>query len=141
MTASDQPAEATARIDAELAALPNDKRAALTALRRTIQAAAPDAVEAISYGMPAFRYHGRALVSYLAAKAHCSLFPMSHAVIEAHRDELAGYYTAKGTIRFTPDRPLPDALVTTIVRERMAEIDAALTPSRDGPITPSRVSH
>lgn len=123
-------AEATARIDAELAALPDDKRAALAALRRTIQAAAPEAVEAISYGMPAFRYHGRSLVSYLAAKAHCSLFPMSGAVISAHRDELASYDTAKGTIRFTPARPLPDTLVTMIVRARMAEIDAKAKAAR-----------
>jgi uncharacterized protein YdhG (YjbR/CyaY superfamily) len=123
-------AEATARIDAELAALPDDKRAALAALRRTIQAAAPEAVEAISYGLPAFRYHGRPLVAYLGAKAHCSLFPMSGAVIDAHRDELATYATAKGTIRFTPDRPLPDTLVTTIVRARMAEIDAKARTAR-----------
>ena len=100
-------------------------RAALEALRRTIEAAAPDAVEAISYGAPAFRYRDRPLVAYRAAKAHGSLFPMSPAVIEAHRAELTGYDTAKGTIRFTPERPIPDALVTAIVRDRVAEIDAA----------------
>jgi uncharacterized protein YdhG (YjbR/CyaY superfamily) len=118
-------AQATAQIDAELATLPGEMRAALQALRRTIQAAAPDAVEAISYGAPAFRYRGRALVAYRAAKAHGSLFPMSPAVIEAHRADLTGYDTAKGTIRFTPDRPIPGPLVTAIVRDRIAEIDAA----------------
>jgi uncharacterized protein YdhG (YjbR/CyaY superfamily) len=76
-------AAATAQIDAYLATLPEDKRAALQALRGTISAAAPEAVETISYGMPAFRYHGRALVAYLAAKAHGSLFPMSGAVTGA----------------------------------------------------------
>ena len=118
-------ASAKSRIDAELAALPDDLRAALTALRRTIQAAAPEAVEAISYGAPAFRYRDRPLVAYRAAKAHGSFFPMSPPLIEAHAAELAGFDTAKGTIRFTPERPIPDALVQAIVRERLAEIDAA----------------
>ena len=114
---------ATAQIDATLAALPADQRTALQALRQTIAAAAPEAVETISYGMPAFRYHGRALVSYAAFKAHCSFFPMSAALIETHRDELAGFATAKGTLRFTPEHPLPNDLVERIVRERMAQVD------------------
>jgi uncharacterized protein YdhG (YjbR/CyaY superfamily) len=117
------PVAATAQIDAILAALPPDQRAALQALRRTIAAAAPEAVDTISYGMPAFRYRGRALVSYAAFKAHCSLFPMSAALIETHHDELAAFATAKGTLHFTPDHPIPDDLVTMIVRERMAQID------------------
>ena len=124
-SATDDAAAATVRIDATLAALPPDQRSALQRLRETIATAAPDAVEAISYGAPAFRYRGRPLVSYAAAKAHCSLFPMSPPVIEAHRAELDGFDTAKGTIRFSPDRPIPAELVRTIVRERMAEIDAA----------------
>ncbi|MGZ3641143.1 MAG: iron chaperone [Candidatus Limnocylindrales bacterium] len=118
------PVAATAQIEATLAALPADQRAALEALRRTIAAAAPDAEEAISYSMPAFRYHGRSLVAYAAFKAHCSLFPMSAALIEAHREAFAGFATAKGTLRFTPEHPLPDELVRLIVRERMAQIDA-----------------
>jgi len=117
------PTTATAQIDATLAALPADQRTALQALRKTIAAAAPEAVETISYGMPAFRYHGRALVSYAAFKAHCSFFPMSAALIETHRDELAGFATAKGTLRFTPEHPLPNDLVERIVRERMAQVD------------------
>lgn len=117
------PTTPTAQIDATLAALPADQRAALQALRETIAAAAPQAEETISYGMSAFRYHGRALVSYAAFKAHCSLFPMSSELVEAHRDELAGFATAKGTLRFTPEHPLPSDLVERIVRERMAQID------------------
>jgi uncharacterized protein YdhG (YjbR/CyaY superfamily) len=122
------PAAATAQIDATLAALPADQRAALEALRRTIAAAAPEAEEAISYSMPAFRYHGRSLVAYSAFKAHCSLFPMSAALIEEHGQAFAGFATAKGTLRFTPEHPLPDELVTLIVRERMAQIDARGAP-------------
>jgi len=118
-------ATATARIDATLAGLADEARDALQALRETIAAAAPEAVEAISYGAPAFRYHGRPLVAYAAAKAHCSFFPMSPAVIDAHRAELSDFDTAKGTIRFTPTKPLPIDLVSSMVRDRMAEIDAA----------------
>lgn len=120
--AADQ--DARARVEMILAALPEGQRSALQALRATIAAAAPDAVDAISYGGPAFRYHGRPLVSYGAAKAHCSLFPMDPAVIDAHRDALAGWDTAKGTIRFTPEHPLPSDLVRSIVRSRIAALDA-----------------
>lgn len=117
-------AAATAHIDAYLATLPDDMRDALENLRRTIQAAAPDAIEAISYGAPAFEYRGRPLVAYRAAKAHCAFYPMNPAVIEAHRDELRAYDTAKGTIRFTPQAPLPDTLVTKLVKARVADVDA-----------------
>jgi uncharacterized protein YdhG (YjbR/CyaY superfamily) len=116
---------AIAQIDAMLAALPDDQRMALQALRETIAAAAPDAVEALSYGAPAFRYKGRPLVAYSAAKAHCSFFPMGPSQIDAHREELAGFDTAKGTIRFTPSAPIPPDLVARIVRGRMAELDGA----------------
>jgi uncharacterized protein YdhG (YjbR/CyaY superfamily) len=104
-----------------LAALPEDFRVTLEDLRQTIKAVAPDATETISYQMPAFRYHSRLLVSYAAFKDHCSLFPMSKKVIEAYRDELTPYFTGKGTIRFTVDKPLPAALVRKIVTARIEE--------------------
>jgi uncharacterized protein YdhG (YjbR/CyaY superfamily) len=127
MTANDKAAEATAsaEIDALLASLPEDARLALDALRRMIRSASPEAVEAFSYGAPAFKYRSRPLVSYNAAKHHCSLYVMSPAVIDAYRDELGAYGTSKGTIRFTPDARLPDDLVTRIVKARMAETDAS----------------
>jgi len=104
-----------------LTALPWESRAALEKLRKTIKAAAPEATETISYQMPAFRDHGRLLLYYAAFKDHCSLFPASTAVIEAFRDELAPYYTSKGTIRFHPEKPLPAALVKKIVKARLEE--------------------
>jgi uncharacterized protein YdhG (YjbR/CyaY superfamily) len=118
------PTTATARIDEILAGLPPDQRAALQSLRETIAAAAPDAEETISYAMPAFRYHGRALVSYSAFRTHCSFFPMSAAMIEALHDELAGFATSKGTLQFSPEHPIPAGLVERMVRERMSQIDA-----------------
>ncbi len=126
-----EPGSATADIDARLAALPPDQREALQTLRATIAATAPEAEETISYSMPAFRYHGRALVSYSAFKTHCSFFPMSAELIERMAPELAGFVTAKGTLQFTPERQIPRALVERIVRERMAQIDAKAARRQD----------
>lgn len=117
-------------VDAFFAALPDQTRTALENLRRAIAAAAPDAEESINYGVPAFKYRGRPLVSLGAAKNHCSFYVQSLAVMEAHRDELASFDTSKGTVRFAPDAPLPDALVATLVRARMAETDATAKPAR-----------
>lgn len=111
-------------VDEYLARLPKDARAALEHLRKTIQSAAPTAVDTISYGMPAFKYRGHPLVGYAAFSGHCSFFPMSPAVVEAHKGDLEGYKTAKGTIQFTIDRPLPASLVKKIVKARMKENDA-----------------
>jgi uncharacterized protein YdhG (YjbR/CyaY superfamily) len=113
-----------ADIDAFLAGLSEETRAALEDLRRTIAAAAPDAVEGIGYGVPAFKYRGRPLVSFGVGKDHCSFYVQSPAVMDAHRNEVAGYDTAKGTIRFRPDKPLPASLVTKLVKARIAETDA-----------------
>jgi uncharacterized protein YdhG (YjbR/CyaY superfamily) len=125
MAATNDTANAAAEVDAQLARLPEDQRVALESLRQSIRSAAPQAIEAVSYGAPAFKYLGRPLVSYGATKHHLSLYVMSPAVIVAHQDEIKAYDTSKGTIRFTPDAPLPDALVTKLVKARMAETDAS----------------
>jgi uncharacterized protein YdhG (YjbR/CyaY superfamily) len=111
-------------VEAYLAALPAASRAALEELRKTIKAAAPEATETISYQMPAFKDHGRLLVSYAAFKHHCSLFPASRAVIEALGEDLTPYVTGKATIRFHAGRPLPAALVRRIVKARIEEVAA-----------------
>lgn len=108
-------------VEAYLAALPADQRTVLQALRETIRAAAPEATEQIAYDMPAFRTHGRFLVSYAAFKRHFSLFPASQAVLDALGDEIAPYHTGKGTIQFTAERPLSAEVVTRLVRARLAE--------------------
>jgi uncharacterized protein YdhG (YjbR/CyaY superfamily) len=108
-----------------LAAFPEAPRAALEKLRKTIKAAAPEATETISYQMPTFKEHGRFLVSFAAFKDHCSLFPASTKVLEAHGDELKPYFSGKGTLRFTADKPIPVALVKKIVKTRIEE-NAAL---------------
>jgi len=104
-----------------LAALPEEQRAALEKLRKTIRAAAPQANEKISYAMPAFEQDGRFLVSYAAFKDHCSLYPASSAVREALGDDLEPYFSGKGTLRFRADEPIPATLVKKIVRVRLEE--------------------
>jgi uncharacterized protein YdhG (YjbR/CyaY superfamily) len=114
-----------ASVDEYLANLPEESRAVLEQLRETIKAAAPGAVETISYQMPAFRLDDRFLVSYAAFKDHCSMFPASEAVREELEEELTPYLSGKGTIRFEPEEPLDPALVKRIVRIRIEE-NAAL---------------
>jgi len=114
------PAPKPKSIDAYLAALPAEKRAALQKLRRAIQAAAPQAEEYISYNIPAFRLDGKLLVAFGAAAKHCSFFPGAHPV-RTHAKELTGYGTNKGTVRFAPEHPLPAALVRKLVKSRIAQ--------------------
>jgi uncharacterized protein YdhG (YjbR/CyaY superfamily) len=111
-------------VDEYLAALPEDRRAVVQALRDTIRAAAPEAIELISYQMPAFKTHGQFLVSYAAFKKHYSLFPASEAVVDALGEELAPYLAGKGTIRFPANAPIPLATVAKIVKVRVAENEA-----------------
>lgn len=117
------PAPPSPEVDAVLATLPDDVRGALEQLRATIRAAAPEAVEGIGYGVPAFRYRGRPLVSFGAGKSHCSFYVQSPAVIEAFAEALAGHRTSKGTVHFQPEQPIPAELVRGLVRARMAETD------------------
>lgn len=108
-------------VEQYLAELPDDRRAAMEGLRRTIRAAAPDATESIAYLMPAFRMGRQFLVSYASFKRHYSLFPASDAVIAAGGDELMPYLFGSGTIRFPASQPIPLDLVTRIVQVRVAE--------------------
>ncbi len=113
----------TADVDAYLAKVPPEQRAALQRLRDLVRAAAPDAEEVISYRMPAFRYRGN-LVYYAAFADHCSLFIGSVVTQRKFAAELKPFAAGKGTVRFTPDHPLPADLVRRIVRARVAENEA-----------------
>ena len=108
-------------VDAYLDPLPDKQRAALERLRRAILAAAPGAEECVSYGIPAIRLGGRVLVYYGAASRHCSFYPGAHP-IEVCAAQLGAWSTSKGTIRFTPENPLPLSLVRKLVKVRIAEL-------------------
>lgn len=110
-----------AAVEAYLAKVPEPARTTLEKMRATIRAAAPkDADECISYGMPAFRYKG-ALVGYAAFKQHCSFFPMSASLLDDFAEDVKNYRTAKGTLQFESDKPLPAALVKKIVKARVVQ--------------------
>jgi uncharacterized protein YdhG (YjbR/CyaY superfamily) len=99
-------------------------RSTIDAIYRVARETVPDAVEGVGYGMPALRYREKPLLSIMQAKAHLGLYPFSPAVIESVADRLGGFDRAKGTIRFTPEHPLPDDVVADLVRLRRDEIDA-----------------
>ncbi|HEU4917238.1 MAG TPA: DUF1801 domain-containing protein [Acidimicrobiia bacterium] len=104
--------------------LPEQTRSALLDLRETVRSVESNLEERIGYGVPAFYYRKRPLVSYGATSRHCALYVQSPTVVEAYRTALEGYDLAKGTVRFQADRPLPPDVVVSLVRARMAEIDA-----------------
>ena len=102
--------------------LPPAQKAALERVRSVVGDLAPDAEEGTSYGIPAFIYAGRPLLGFNAAKKHLSIYPFSPAAIEAVKDRLGGFDVAKGTIRFSPDSPVPADVLADLVRARMQEI-------------------
>ena len=115
-------------VDDYLEGLGEQHRAILSKLRQVIRAAVPDAAESISYGLPAYKYRSRPLVYFGVAKNHYALYGLGGA---GHEEELAPFDTSgKGTIRFTAEQPLPDELVTAMLRDRVADIEAAAAPAR-----------
>ena len=110
-------------VDQYLDSLPMDNRKALGNLRENIQDTAPYAEEGFSYGIPAFKLNGRPLVCYASFKNHCGFYPMSPKVLNSFASDLASFETAKGTIRFKADKPLPSTLVKRIVTARLKELE------------------
>ena len=110
-------------VEQYLELLPMESQKALRTLRSIIQDTVPNAEEGFSYGVPAFKIQGKPLVCYAAFKNHCGFYPMSPKVLERFAAELAGFETAKGTIRFKIDNPLPEDLVKRILKARLKELD------------------
>ncbi len=112
-------------VDDYLKSVPEDMRAALNKLRRTIRATAPKTTEVIYYHIPIFKYQGHPLVGYRASKNYCSFHVMSSSMIpklaRARTAELKGYDVSGATIHFTPGKPLPVALVKKLVKARIEE--------------------
>lgn len=121
----------SAKVDAYLAALPDDQRACLGALRALIARGVPGATECISYAMPGFRHpSGRMVAGYAAFTRHLGLYPHSGTVMPMLAEDCAGFRTSKSGILFTPTNPLPERLVGRILDLRLAEIASlAKTPA------------
>lgn len=111
------------RIDSYLANLPENQRDLLQRLRTQVARAVPNAQETISYGMPAFKLDGRFLVSFAGWKSHCSIYPLTDSFLAAHSDELDGYGRTKGSLHFTPEKPVPDPVMDELIRARVADLE------------------
>lgn len=114
-------------IAAYLAAVAPDQRAALESLHTRLQTLLPGAEEVISYAMPGFKLRGKTVAGYAAFKAHCSFFPHSGGIVPQFETELRelGFSFTKSGVHFTPDKPLPDDLLTRMVTARLQEAGLA----------------
>ena len=117
-------------IDEYLANVKPDHRKALQKLRQTIQTAVPNVEECISYGIPAFRLNRRLLVFFGAWANHCAFYPSSASTLKTFQNELRNFQTSKGTLRFSPDKPMPVALVKKLLKARIAENKARANKNR-----------
>lgn len=109
-------------VDEGVAAAPAEDRAALQRIIDVARRVAPEATEGVSYGMPALKIEGRPYVAVQSAAKHLSLYPFSPAAIDAVRAELGGFDVSKGTVRFTREHQLPDAVLERLLQARRAEI-------------------
>ncbi len=106
-------------IDEYIAGFPAAVQAILQEVRRTIREAAPDAQEAMKYGLPTFTLSGN-LVHFGAFSSHIGFYPAPTG-LEAFKEEMAPYRSSKGTAQFPLDQPIPYDLITRIVKYRVAE--------------------
>lgn len=107
-------------VDEYIALAPKKHQEALKNIRKVIKEAAPEAEELISYRIPTYKYHG-SLVHFAAFKNHCSFIVVNKNILETFKSELERFYTSGATIRFTAEKPLPEALIKKIVKTRMNE--------------------
>jgi uncharacterized protein YdhG (YjbR/CyaY superfamily) len=109
--------------DEYLATVPEPQKAELERIRQAVRREVPEAEEGVSYGMPAFKYKKRPLLGFRASKNHLSVFPFSPEAVDAARNELVGFELSKGTVRFTPDKPIPDSALKRLLDHRLREIE------------------
>jgi len=108
-------------IDLYLDALEEPKRTTLARLRQTILDVVPEAEQGISYGVPAFKVRGKTIAGFAAFKNHLSYLPHSGSVFPQLKEELKGYSTSSGALRFSIDEPLPTRLVEKLIAVRLQE--------------------
>ena len=108
-------------IDEYIAHMPEAVQRPLRSIREAVRAEAPNSRETISYGMPSFEQNGIVLVSFGAFKAHVGFYPGAVA-IRTFAAELGDYTTAKGSVRFPLNRPMPIDVIQRIVRYKLSVI-------------------
>ena len=109
-------------IDEYLKKVGQAQKAELERIRAIVKKAVPEAEEVITYGMPGFKYKKKYLIAFAEFKDHLSVFP-SASPVEATKQKLSDFKTSKGTIQFTIENPLPDAIIKELVVIRVREID------------------
>jgi uncharacterized protein YdhG (YjbR/CyaY superfamily) len=108
-------------VDQYLDSLDEPKRTTLAQLRDTILAILPEADQGISYGVPAFKVRGKTIAGFAAFKSHLSYLPHSGSVFPELSDELKGYSTSSGALRFGINEPLPAPLVHKLIAVRLRQ--------------------
>ena len=111
-------------IDDYLKSVLEDRRVALEDLRVKIRSIIPDAQECISYRMPAFRLNGVVIAGFCATAKGCSYFPFSGSTLKTLARDVKCYDQTKSSLHFSPDHPLPTALVRKLIKVRIAEAKA-----------------
>lgn len=106
-------------VDDYIKSFPRDVAIKLESIREAVRKSAPKAQETISYYMPAFKLHGM-LLYFAAFSRHIGFYPLTSAIKE-FRKELSNYRTAKGSIQFPLNRPVPLPLIKKIVKFRVKE--------------------
>jgi uncharacterized protein YdhG (YjbR/CyaY superfamily) len=111
-----------AQVDAYLSEVDEPKRTTLQVVRQTILEIVPEAEQAISYKVPAFRVDGAVIAGFAAFRDHLSYLPFSGSVLAQLDDELVGYQRTKSALHFPIDQPLPESIVSKLIAARRAEI-------------------
>jgi uncharacterized protein YdhG (YjbR/CyaY superfamily) len=106
-------------VDTYIASFPTETQKLLNQVRKTIKAAAPDAIECISYQMPAYKLNG-ILVYFAGYTKHIGFYPCASGIAN-FKEEISGYKNAKGSVQFPLNKPLPLELISTIVKFRVKE--------------------
>ena len=110
-------------VDELLAGLDPADRPSIEQIYAIAREEAPGVEQGLGYGMPALVYRGKPLVSVMRAKKHIGVYPFSADAVAAAAPLLEGYDVEKGTIRFQPEHPLPEAAIRAFVTARLAQID------------------
>jgi uncharacterized protein YdhG (YjbR/CyaY superfamily) len=111
-------------IDTYIAQFPSEVQAILEKIRQTIHEAAPDAIEAISYGLATFKLNGKNLVHFGGWQHHIGFYPTPSGT-EAFKKELSAYQHARGSVQFPLDQPVPYDLIREIVKFRLKEFQSS----------------
>ncbi len=109
-------------VDEYIASQPERVQDILEGVRSAIRHALPEAEEVISYKIPTYKLHGRAVLYFAGWKQHYSLYPVGETLVAAFRDELAAYKINKGTIRFPLSQRVPVKLIERIAKFRAKEV-------------------